>query len=348
MGLDMGLIDGEARPRLEAYLRRALSATSVRVENVRGLGGGAIQHNLALDLAIEGGVRAGRLAAALRATPPAGIAASRPKREEFALLKAAHVAGTKVPEPLLVCDDEGVIGAAFILARRVGGIAAGHRVVKSEAPQVELAAELGRQLGRLHALAWTEAPGLGFLSPPAPTPALAAAGTCRAWIGDEAGRDPVLAWGLRWIERNAPPAGEVVLCHRDYRTGNYLVEDGRLAAILDWEFAGLSDPMEDLGWFCARSWRFGRVEREAGGIAGRADFYAGYEETAGRRVDAAAVAYWEAVAYLRWAAIALLQARRHASGAQPSIELALTGRMLPEIGQDLLLHLDHLNARGAA
>ena len=54
-----------------------------------------------------------------------------------------------------------------------------------------------------------------------------------------------------------------------------MVEQARLTAIIDWEFAGWSDPMEDLGWFCAASWRFGQTGREAGGLADRADFYAG-------------------------------------------------------------------------
>jgi aminoglycoside phosphotransferase (APT) family kinase protein len=126
-----------------------------------------------------------------------------------------------------------------------------------------------------------------------------------------------------------------------------MVRDGRLTAILDWEFAGWSDPMEDLGWFCARSWRFGRFEREAGGIADRADLYAGYEEASGRRVDEARVAYWEAAAYLRWATIAVQQCRRHTSGREPSLELALTGRMLPEIEHDLLLHLDSIEEGSA-
>ncbi len=80
-------------------------------------------------------------------------------------------------------------------------------------------------------------------------------------------------------------------------------------------------------------------------MSDRADFYAGYEETAGRRVDQEAVAYWETAAYLRWAAVAIQQGMRHTSGTEPSIELALTGRMLPEIEQDLLRHLDSLAGR---
>lgn len=342
----MELINQESRPRLEAWLARSLGASRVAVEEVSRLSGGAISENLALTLAVEDGALVGRHAAVLRAAPPMEVSASLNKAQEFAVLRAAFAAGVTAPEPLVCCEDQAVLGRSFYVMRRATGVAAGFRVVKAEAPRRDLARELGRQLGKLHTVR-PGAPGLEFLPLPDPSPALDAARLYRRWAGDVAEQDPVLAYGLRWLEVNAPPRDEVVLCHRDYRTGNYMVQDGRLTAILDWEFAGWSDPMEDLGWFCARSWRFGRFDREAGGIADRADLYAGYEETAGRRVDETRVAYWEASAYLRWAAIAIQQGRRHTSGTEPSLELALTGRMLPEIEHDLLLHLDAVDGRTA-
>ena len=69
---------------------------------------------------------------------------------------------------------------------------------------------------------------------------------------------------------SAPPPGRVCLIHADFRTGNYLVDEGELTAILDWEFAAFGDPLEDLGWMLVRYWRFGAYEREAGGIGSRA------------------------------------------------------------------------------
>jgi len=342
----MGLINDDSRPRLESWLAGALGATGVGVEAVQRLSGGAISENLALTLAVDGGHLDGRQAVVLRAAPPMEVSASLSKAQEYAVLRAAFHAGVAAPEPLACCEDADLIGRAFYVMRKAEGVAAGFRVVRTDEPQRGLARELGRQLGRLHAVR-PGAGGLDFLPLPSTGPAPDAARQYRAWAGELAKRDPVLAYGLRWLEVNAPEPGEVVLCHRDYRTGNYMVQDGRLTAILDWEFAGWSDPMEDLGWFCARSWRFGRFDREAGGIADRADLYAGYEETAGRRVDAARVAYWEASAYLRWAAIAIQQGRRHTSGTEPSLELALTGRMLPEIEHDLLLHLDAIEGKRA-
>jgi aminoglycoside phosphotransferase (APT) family kinase protein len=334
------MIAAAAQIRLGEWLAREAGAEAVRLENVAALGGGAISQNIAVDLVVEGGSLGGRHECVLRAASPAGVAASLTKPQEFAVLRAAFAAGMAAPEPLFVCDDREVFERPFYIMRRARGLGAGRLITKSETPEDALAAELGRQLAMLHAIE-PGAPGLDFLHVSA-SPGLAAAQLYREWLGAEASLDPVLAWGLRWLERNAPPPGEIVLCHRDYRTGNYLVDGGKLTAILDWEFCGWSDPMEDVAWFCSRSWRFARPDREAGGLAGRAVFYAAYEAASGRRVDPGRVAFWETAAYLRWAAIAWQQGERHCSGVEPSLELALTGRMLPEILGDMLIHLESI------
>ncbi len=332
------LLYDDNRARLESWLAIQAGASRVTVTEDGRLGGGAISLNLAVTLDIDGGPLAGHHACVLRAEGGGRISASIGKLREFVVLRAAYAAGVLAPEPLLACDDPAILGHDFYIMRRAEGLGAGHAVTRSEPAQPELARELGRQLGLLHRIT-PDTEGLERLGEAPGCPAQETLAQFRGWFGDLGSRDPVIAWGLRWMEVNAPPPDAVVLCHRDFRTGNYLVKNGTLTAILDWEFAGFSDPMEDLGWFCARSWRFRRPDREAGGIADRADFYAGYEETSGRRVDPARVAYWETAAYLRWAAIAVEQGLRHSSGAQPSLELALTGRMLPEIEMDMLRHL---------
>ncbi|MBP2302583.1 phosphotransferase family protein [Azospirillum picis] len=332
------LLAGDSRSRLERWLAAEAGASRVTVSEDGRLGGGAISLNLAVTLEVEGGPFAGSHACVLRAEGGGRISASIGKLREFAVLRVAFEAGVMAPEPLIACDDPAILGRDFYIMRRAEGLGAGHAVTRTEAAQPELARALGRQLGLLHRVG-PETPGLERLAEAPDCPAQATLSQFRQWFGELARRDPVIAWGLRWMEINAPAPGAVVLCHRDYRTGNYLVKDGALTAILDWEFAGFSDPMEDLGWFCARSWRFRRPDREAGGIADREDFYAGYEETSGRRIDPVRVAYWETAAYLRWAAVAVEQGNRHSSGAEPSLELALTGRMLPEIEMDLLRHL---------
>jgi aminoglycoside phosphotransferase (APT) family kinase protein len=122
-----------------------------------------------------------------------------------------------------------------------------------------------------------------------------------------------------------------------------MVEDGELTAILDWEFAGWGDPYEDIGWFCARCWRFGSA-REAGGIGSREAFYRGYEAESGEQIDAGIVPWWEVMATVRWAVIALQQGMRHISGEEPSLELALTGRRIGELELDMMTQLKAMGA----
>ena len=64
--------------------------------------------------------------------------------------------------------------------------------------------------------------------------------------------------------------------------------------------------------------------------------YAGYEAASGRRIDRDAVAYWEVMAHVRWAVIALQQAQRFLSGAEASLEAALTGHVVPGLEFELL------------
>ncbi len=334
-----GFLDAARKAALESWLAAEAGAHRVAVTDEGRLSGGAISLNLAVTLDIDGGPLAGRHAGVLRTGSASGVSASLGKPQEAAgaearLRRRGDGAGGAVrrrrPGP-----------AGRPLLRHAAGGRRRRRLPPGEKRRAP--ARIGARAGssaRPHPRGAAGAPGLEFLPLPASGAALQCVADYRGWMGRFAATDPVLAHGLRWLTVNAPEPGELVLCHRDYRTGNYMVENGALTAIIDWEFAGWSDPMEDLGWFCAASWRFGRNDREAGGIADRADLYAGYEETSGRRVDDRAVAYWETAAYLRWAAIALQQGMRHTSGTEPSLELALTGRMLPEIELDLLRHLD--------
>jgi aminoglycoside phosphotransferase (APT) family kinase protein len=322
--------------RLERFLAEAAGASAAAVLDLRPLAGGAVQENWRLDAEFAGGPFAGRQQLVLRGDAKAPIPASHARVHEFAILKEAHARGVKVPEPLWLCQDADVLGKAFFVMRRLAGVAAGHRVVKDArlgGGHARLAEALARELARIHAV---PPASLGFLAAPQPSPALAAVADYRAYLDRCREPRPALEWGLAWLERNAPPLGELVLCHRDFRTGNYLADERGLVAVLDWEFANIGDAHEDIGWFCARCWRFGADDKEAGGIAAREAFIGAYERACGRRIDRARVRYFEAMAHARWAVIALQQAERHDSGRQPSLELALTGHVVPELELELL------------
>ena len=320
--------------RLAAFIRQEAGAASVVISGEKRLAGGAIQENRALDVDIAGGPHKGRHALVLRTEARSSVPLSQPVAHQFAYLKLARSLGMTVPEPLWQSDDPDIVGAPFFLMRRMEGEALGNRVVR-QGPNPALAERLGRELARLHGIAPPD-DTLAFLGEPPDDPAAAGIALYRGFLDAEAMPHPVIEWGLRWLETHPVEPGEIVLCHHDFRTGNYMVGDSRLTGILDWEFAGWADPMEDVAWFCARCWRFGAHALEAGGIADRAPFYAGYESESGRRIDPQKIRFYEVMAHVRWAVIALHQCNRHLSGAEPDLELALIGRRLPELEHEIL------------
>ena len=319
---------------LSPFIRDAAGAESVTVDDGNLLTGGAIQENRALRVTIRGGEFDGTHDLVLRAEAATTIAESRPLEQQFNLLKAAEAAGVTVPRALWYCGDAAIAGKPFYLMQRIAGEALGIRITRM-GPQSELAADLARELARIHTIQPPHA-GLEFLGESAPSPARDAIAKYRAYLDEMPEPHPVLEWTLRWLENNTPPAGETVLCHRDFRTGNYMVDDGKLTGVLDWEFAGWGDPHEDVAWFCARCWRFSGTRLEAGGIAHRDAFYKAYQLASGRTLDKDLIAYWETMAHVRWAVIALQQSMRHRSGAEPSLELALIGRRLAELEYECL------------
>lgn len=321
----------DAQPALESFLTRSAGAQAARVIEARTLTGGAIQENWLLAVDFTGGAFDGRQDLVLRTDAPTGVAASLSRAHEFAAQRAAWQAGVTVAEPLWLCEDPAVVGRTFYVMRWVAGEALGRRMVADTTlggDRSMLAERLGRELARIHTITPPH-PDLSFLKVPEPDAARCAVTRCRAYLDALGVPRPGLEWGLRWCEMHAPPPGEIVLVHQDFRTGNYMVDEGGLTAILDWEFCAWGDPMSDLGWFCAKCWRYSRDDLEAGGIATREPFYRGYEVASGRRVDPDRVAYWEVMAHLRWAVIALQQGARAATGGQASLELTLTGRLYP-------------------
>ena len=335
---------------LAEFIRRQTKADAVEVVEFSRLSGGAIQDNHALTVRLTGGTHPGLQALVVRSDAPSRIAASLSRAQEFQVLAVARDAGVTVPRPLWLCTDESIIGQVFCVMERVNGSASPRRLLRGalDAPRARaLTRQLGVELARLHRVR-PPLPALDFLPAPQGNAALRRVHVYRAELAHIPEPHPVLEWALDWLRDHAPAQREPVLCHGDFRTGNYMVDDGRLTAVLDWEFAAWSDPYEDLGWLCCKSWRFGVDEREVGGLGDRSDLYDGYASVAGHEVDDRLVRYWEVMGFVRWAVIALQQAQRHLSGEQPSLELALTGRMVPEMEFDLLNQIRRMENREPA
>jgi aminoglycoside phosphotransferase (APT) family kinase protein len=340
--------DAERRRALEAWLKAALGAERVVLGPMQRLPGGAIQENWRLAVSVEGGLHGGRHDWVLRTDAAARLSLGLDRAAEYAVLAVAHSAGVTVAAPVARCPDPGVIGAPFLVQGFVPGIAQARRVVRD--PQLPvfgeaLAERLGAELAAIHRIL-PPRQDLSFLPIPLHSPARGEVARLRLALDGAGEARPALEYVLSWLHYNAPPTRHITLVHGDFRTGNYLVHEGRLTAILDWEFAHWGDPHEDIGWFLARCWRFGNDELEAGGIGSRAAFYRGYNSAAGNPLDPAVIPYWEIMAAAKWATVAVLQGDRFRKGGEDSIELALTGLMPPEMEFDALQQIRAIRAAG--
>jgi aminoglycoside phosphotransferase (APT) family kinase protein len=326
---------------LADWLAERAGADSCAVTAARRLSGGAIQENWLLDIEMHGGLMPGRGELVIRTDSPSSVVQSLGREQEFTLLEIALGAGMTVPEPLFLDSEGTVIGKPLYVMRRASGTANPRHLTRDatlEPQRTSLTEQIGGEIAKLHRLEPPH-PDLDFLGPAPANPAVLRADSFLDQLEALPEPLPILEWGSRWLCLNAPESDRVALCHGDYRTGNIMIDGARITGILDWEFASWSDPMEDIGWLCARCWRFGVDEREAGGLGNRLDLYRGYEAESGAMVDWSTVAYWEVMATVRWAIIAHHQGQRHVSGSEFSMELALTGRKAAEMEFDVLTQI---------
>jgi aminoglycoside phosphotransferase (APT) family kinase protein len=264
------------------------------------------------------------------------------RSQEFALLSAAHAAGVLAPRPRWLDAGGTALGRPFLLMDRVGGESIGPRVVRRPelaAARAHLPAQMAAQLALIHAI---DSAPLDFLPrPPASqTPALHALDQTRRVIDSIDLQSPALEFGLRWLAERAPLSERQTLIHGDFRIGNLLVGPDGLKAVIDWEFAHVGDPHEDLAWPCVRDWRFGNATLRVGGVGELDPYLEAYESASGRDVDRTALRWWEIMGNVRWAATCHVQAHRHLSGADPSVELASLGRRAAEVELEFLKQIE--------
>lgn len=316
-----------AAEELGGALAEVLGARGVSA--VERLSGGASRETWAFEAELDGMAR--RLI--LQRERPGGL------REggmgiEAAVLRAAGAAGVPVPS-VIACDDGrggGPLGPAYLVVERLEGETIARRILREDAlaeARVVLASQCGTALAGIHAIDKTEVPGLEDVDQ---------LDRYRQVLDDLAQPHPAFELAFRWLADHRPSGTGRTVVHGDFRNGNLLVSPCGLVAVLDWELAHLGDPLEDLGWLCVRSWRFGATPR-VGGFGTVDDLVAAYEAASGTQVDRAALHWWELLGTLKWGIMCVAQAETHRLGVVRSVELAAIGRRVCEVEHDVLLLL---------
>ena len=318
--------------RLAAIVVRLFSSGTT-IRNLRRLTGGASRETWAFEAVPDGkplplilrrafgGDRRGEQAIALE--------------NEALLVRLAHEAGVPVPKIHYVLQPQDELGSGFI-AEFVDGETLGGKIVSDERfsqARRSLAFRCGEVLATIHRIPATKLAMLANISTETRLEEL-----YRRYRSLDP--RPVFSLAFKWLREHIPPySPSPRLVHGDFRNGNLLVGTNGLHAVLDWELAHVGDPVEDLGWICVGSWRFGKIDKPVGGFGTREDLLAGYRAGGGNPPGADHLRFWEVFGSLNWGLMCATMTSVFRSGLDSSVERAMIARRASETEIDLLTHI---------
>ena len=325
--------EGGAGKSLSLTLAKALGRSGCDVDRIcdlRRLSGGASQETWAFGAHLrDGGVEQLILRRMPQGERPGDLSAG-PELEAqvIALVASAGVPVPAVREVLRPSDGAG----RGVVMNLIEGETLARKIIRDHAfdqARAEFADQAGQILARIHAVDATHL-------------ALRVSDTAEE-IEDLWGKylrsdmpRPVFEIAFRWLRSHIPDAGEPRLVHGDFRNGNLIFGPEGVRAVLDWELTHRGDPREDLGWLCVNSWRFGEIDKPAGGLAGREELLSAYERASGRAVDRVGVHFWEVLGTLRWGVMCASMVEWIDNGSDASIERCMIARRASETEIDLM------------
>ena len=275
---------------------------------------------------------------------------------EFRVMHALHNSEVPVPQMLLLCEDEAVIGRAFYIMEFISG-----RVLWDQAlpgfdrtGRAAIYDEMNRVIAALHQVD-IQAAGLDSYGKPGNYFERQIGRWSKQYLASIT--DPIAAMDslMAWLPTNMPAsaldAGQVAIVHGDFRLDNLVFHptEPRVMAVLDWELSTLGHPLADFSYHCM-SWHIpasafrgiGGLDLADLGIPDELDHVRRYCERTGRTLPGndldAVMADWTFyMAYNLFRMAGILQgiAKRVVDGTASSAEArqaAAGARPLAEMG----------------
>ena len=175
---------------------------------------------------------------------------------EYRLIHALHPTGFPVPRPIALCEDKGVIGAAFYLMEMVEG----RNFWDGTLPELACADRRPLYEAMIDALAALHGTdhvviGLGDFAPPGNYFARQVVRWTKQYRAAQTDHIPEVERLIEWLPRSLPAQSRTSIIHGDYRIDNliYASDSPRIAAVLDWELATIGDPLADFAYL-AMNW----------------------------------------------------------------------------------------------
>ena len=245
---------------LAPWLAARLGVDEVVVDEVRRHAEGWSWQTwtLAASWKPSGGGDEERRGLAVRIEPEDGLLAPYDIDGQFALHRAV-LDRSDVPMADLYWleRDPSVLGMPFYVMERVEGVVPVQW--RGDDPEVFPTPEARRDIGhqfvdieaQIHGIDWA---GAGLDSLPGARHARRGARGRDRTVGALLPRFrcwwscPSSNAAVAWLKANLASSGRLTLCHGDYRIGNFMVRDGRIVAVFDWELAHIGDPVEDIAY----------------------------------------------------------------------------------------------------
>ena len=257
--------------------------------------------------------------------PPLGhvLATAHDMAREHRIISAVGSTGVPVPRCLGLCTDEEVNGAPFYVMAFVDGVVLDSPEKGELLPQhlrTAASEHLVDVLADLHAVD-VDAVGLGDLAKREGYVERQVKRWSTQWENSKTRELPAIEEVSRLLSRDIPVQQGVSIAHGDYRFGNVLtdVNQGRVAAVLDWELCTLGDPLADLGYIGIYWTDPGQPINRANDPSGLAGFpaYDDLVERYARRTgrDVSNIGYYKAFSSFRLAVISEGVYARYLKGA---------------------------------
>jgi aminoglycoside phosphotransferase (APT) family kinase protein len=239
---------------LTRWLRNHYLDESIVINEVEEMSGGL--SNETVLLSIDTLESASPKQIVLRWNRGEGPMAPYDVHRQYLIMEALQGTGIPIPKTYFFESDTSVIGNEFYgveyIAEGVLPTIGTSRLLSTNDPvqrQRQLDSFAGT-LAQIHALDWNQV-GLGFLNVSSLENLIddKINGLEETYVGTGLDADPVIVAGISWLREHEPPLEEAHLVHGDCTLANYLFNGDDVAAVLDWELASLSDPLEDIGLY---------------------------------------------------------------------------------------------------
>jgi aminoglycoside phosphotransferase (APT) family kinase protein len=274
----------------------------------------------------------------LRRDPGAGLLRELSSlAEQFRVIKALENTTAPTPKGYWYEEDPSLLGGPFFVMEKVEGEVpnpwsrAGKQFYAEAAKRGKLPRSFVEALASLHNLNW-QAAGLDFIGVPGPGKdfALREIAKWETLISQSLRKpEPVLTEVLMWLKANAPEASRLAFVHGAYRTGNLIVKDDAIAAIIDWELQVIGDPMYDVAYVLSDLNREGSPLLSC--VVERDFFLDYYQQLTGLTIDLEVCRYYEILYMMRSTAFWLSASGLFAEGRNKDLRLARTTYSVPVV-----------------